>query len=132
MALENIGTRIFQHMDISALGNFGTMQSNMDVSAQTFWHRHFGICAEMCCCAETSILPKYQCAKMFQFLNVPVLKGSHANISRCQNVPCRKFHVPNSLLAEMSGWAEISSIPLGLKVFAKHWIVLVDTMQLFN
>ena len=35
--LEHFGTRIFQHLDILTLGNFSTMQSNMYVSAKTFW-----------------------------------------------------------------------------------------------
>ena len=59
-----------------------------------FWHRHFGICAEMCYYAETSIFPKYQCAEMFQCQNVPVLKGLHAKMSLAEKSLSQKFHVP--------------------------------------
>ena len=42
-APEHFGTGIFWHLNISAHGYFGTLQSNMDISAQTF--RHLCYCA---------------------------------------------------------------------------------------
>ena len=86
-ALGHLGTRIFWQMDVLALGNFATIQSNW-----TFWHRHFG---EMCYCPEMFIFPKYLCAKMSLWRKVPVPKYPDAEISLC-----RRVHVPNSLLAK--------------------------------
>ena len=37
-AQAHFGTRIFWHMDVSANVHFGTVQSNIDISAQTFQH----------------------------------------------------------------------------------------------
>ena len=84
-ALGHFGTRKFWQMDVLALGNFATIQSNW-----TFWHRHFGTCGEMCYCPKMFIFPKYLCAKMFQSQNVPVKKGPCAKISRCRNFPVPK------------------------------------------
>ena len=100
------GTGTFWHRNISTHGCFGT--GKFRHHAKQYGHRQFGTCAEMWYCAKTSILPKYPCAEMFQCQNVPVPKDPHAEISRCRNIPvpknsfCRKIHVPNNLLAEMS------------------------------
>ena len=66
------GTRNFWHLNISAQGYFGTLQSNMDVSAQTFRHLCY-------------------CAKMSPCQNIQVLKCPCAEKSLCG-----KVHVPNS------------------------------------
>ena len=58
--------RIFRLLNILAHGYFSTLQSNMDVSAQPFWHLCY--CAKnvhlpKCHCAEMSMVPKNPCAK---------------------------------------------------------------------
>ena len=81
--------RIFWHLYISAHRYFGTFESNMDISAHTFWHLCY--CAKMsksqnvhvlkCLSAEMSVVPKNPCA---------------------EKSPCRKDlvlkHVPEHLL----------------------------------
>jgi hypothetical protein len=57
----------FRHLNISAYGYFGTLQSNIDILAQTFCH--------LCYCAEISMCQ-----------NVPVLKCSYAKNSSCLKV----------------------------------------------
>ena len=42
---------IFLHLNILAHGFFGTLQSNMDVLAQTFWH--------LCYCAKMSTIDSF-------------------------------------------------------------------------
>ena len=78
--LDNFGTRIFQHMNVSILGNFGTMQSSTDVSAQTFWH----LCRNVLLCRNVHF------AKISMCLNVPVPKCPCAKRSLCQNIQVRK------------------------------------------
>jgi hypothetical protein len=38
MAWGHFGTKIFQEMDVSAFVDLGTLQSDIDILAQTFWH----------------------------------------------------------------------------------------------
>ena len=89
-ALEHFSTRIFWHMDILAHLHFDTMQSNIDILAQTF--------RTLC---QNVHVPKYPCAQMSQCCNVPVpkcswcgkipmLKCSHTEMSLCQKVPVMK------------------------------------------
>ena len=63
--LENFGTRIFRHMDVSVLGNFGIMQSSTDVSAHTFWH----LCRNVLLCRNVHF------SKVFMCLNVAMPKN---------------------------------------------------------
>ena len=105
LALGYFCTGTLRHGDITPLGNFGTIQSNMDISAQTFWHlcRNMLLCQNVCF-AEIIYLLK---------LNVPVPKCPCLKRSPCQNIQvlkcpcpekslCRKVHLPNSLVAKMS------------------------------
>ena len=62
LALWTFQRGIFCHLNISAHIYFGTLQSNMDVLAQTFWH--------LCYCEEMS-----------QSQNVPAPKTPHAEKS---------------------------------------------------
>lgn len=82
----------YPDMDISALGNFSTIQSNIDVSEQTFWHL---------------------CRNVLLYRNIHVPKCFSAEMSLCQNIqvlkcPCAekslwgKVYVQSSLLAETS------------------------------
>ena len=81
MALGRFGARIFWHMDVLALINFGTMQSKIVISAQIFLQRHFGS------------VPKHQCAVMLPCRNVHgVAKYPY------QNVPAPTYpHTKKSL-----------------------------------
>ena len=78
------GTMNFQHRNISAAhGYFGTLQSNMDVSAQTFWHLCY--CAKMSMCQNVP-MPRHSCAKNSLNQKIPMSKCSHVKRSICQNV----------------------------------------------
>ena len=79
-APEHFGTGIFRHLNISAHGYFGTLQSNMDVSAQTF--RHLCYCAEMSMCRNVPV-PKCSCAESFSCRKVPVPKSPHVEMFPC-------------------------------------------------
>ena len=82
-APEHFGTGIFRHLNISAHGYFGTLQSNMDVSAQTF--RHLCYCAEMSMCRNVPV-PKCSCAENSSCRKVPMSKCSRVEMSICWNV----------------------------------------------
>ena len=85
--------RIFWKMDILAHIHFGTMQSNIDISAQTFWPG--------CPCAETSMCQNILVPEMSQCHNLPMQKSpwsrknTHADMFLCWKVlmlksPCDK------------------------------------------
>ena len=115
--------RIFQHMEVFQLGNFGTIQSNMYVSAQDilapvpkcvpvpkhpFWGNiHVPKCfsAEMSLCRKVPV-PKYPGAKMSLCQIVSLLKWPCAEIFPRWNV-CAKMSLAKMSLSKMSG-AEIS------------------------
>ena len=84
-APEHFGTGIFRHLNISAQGYFGTLQSNMDVLAQTF--------RDLC-----------YCAKMTMCRNVPVPKIPRAakilvlNLHLTERLERRMVHVPKCSL----------------------------------
>ena len=82
-APEHFGTGIFRHLNISAHGYFGTLQSNMDVSAQTF--RHLCYCAEMSMCRNVPV-PKCSCAENSSCRKVTMSKCSRVEMSICRNV----------------------------------------------
>ena len=67
----------FRHLNISAHGYFGTLQSNMDISAQTFRH--------LCYCAKMSMCPKFL---------VP-------NSPDVNMFPCWNVHLPERLQRQM-------------------------------
>ena len=79
-APEHYGTGIFWHLNISAHGYFGTLQSNMDVSAQTFWHLCY--CAEMSMCRNVPV-PKCSCAEKSSCRKVLVPESPHVEMLRC-------------------------------------------------
>ena len=80
LAQEHFGTGIFRHLNISAHGYFGTLQSNIDVSAQTFWHLCY--CAEMSMCRNVPV-PKCSCAKNSSCRKFPVPKIPHVETFPC-------------------------------------------------
>ena len=82
-APEHFGTGIFWHLNISAHGYFGTLQSNMDFSAQTFWHLCY--CAKMSMCRNVPV-PKCSCAENSSCRKVPMSKCSRVEMSICRNV----------------------------------------------
>ena len=96
---EFLAPWIFRHLNILTHVYFGTLQSNMDVLAQTFWH--------LCYCTEMSMCRNAPCR------NVPLLKIPHVENSPCRNVPVLKLpsagtsKVPNGALAEMVPWWNI-------------------------
>ena len=83
-ALEHYSTRIFRHTDISAYVHFGTLQSNIDISAQV------PMCQKYMC--QNFLVPKCPSAKMSQCCNIPVLKHPW----------CQKIPMPKRSCAEMS------------------------------
>ena len=117
---------MFQHLNILAHGYFGTFQSNLDISSQTF--RHLCYCAEMSMCrnihgakkslcqkvpvpkspctetsteTECSMWPKHARAEMSRWSNV------HAKMS-CRNVRCQNGGKPNSYGQTGINFASIS------------------------
>ena len=110
------GTRTFQHKNISAWVFFGTM----DILARgrygtgTFWHKdilaHVHLAqghpcrnayivlqsAKMYICWNV-LVPKYPCAVMFKYCNVPVPKRPW-----CRNIPIPKCSHAKMLGAEIS------------------------------
>ena len=71
----------YSDMDILVLGNYGTIQSNMDVSDQTFWHL---------CTLPNIHVPKCFIAEISLCQKVPVSKYPNAEISLCRKVLVRK------------------------------------------
>ena len=69
----------FWQQKISAFGYFGTLQSNMDILAQTF--RHLCYCAEMSMCRNVP-MPKCSCAKKSSCRKVLVPKSPHVEMFR--------------------------------------------------
>ena len=114
---ELFGAGTFQHGDITALGNFDTIQSNIDILAQTFWHlrRNVLLCrnvhfAEIYICHVS--VPKCPCAKISLCLRVHMQNSLLAKTSMEQKSPHAEmflwWHVCAKMsLVEMSG-AEIS------------------------
>ena len=99
------------YWDLTTLGNFGTWTfQHWEISAPykaiwMFWHRHFGTCAEMCYCAEPSILPKYPCAEMFQY--------QHARTYL--QLTLRQWGAGNVYLLVLSSWkVNIAENPMSL------------------
>ena len=93
------GTRNFRHLHISAHGYFGTLQSNMDISAQTF--RHLCYCAEMSMCRNVPV-PKSPRAEKSPCRNVPVLKCPSAGMSAALNGACAEMFPWWNICAEMT------------------------------
>ena len=98
-APEHFGTGIFRHLNISAPGYFGTLQSNIDILAQTF--RHLCYCAKMSMCqidpvpkcswAKNSSCQKSSCQK------VPMSKCSRVEMSICWNVCSAEWRTWNNV-----------------------------------
>ena len=71
---------IFWHLNISTHGYFGTLQSNMDVLAQTF--RHLCYFTKMSMCQNVPV-PKCSCVKMFLCQKFLVPKSPHVKTFPC-------------------------------------------------
>ena len=119
-APEHFGTGIFRHLNISAHGYFGTLQSNMDVSAQTF--RHLCYCAEMSMCQNVPVpkcpwcrkilVPKSPDAKKFLYQNVYGDEMSMCrNTYRAESWTIQNVPVMKCLCRSVSGW----------NVFVSNW-----------
>ena len=74
-AQGHFGKRNFLHQ-----GHFGTLQSNMDVTAQTF--RLLNYCAEMSMCQNVPV-PKFSCAKNSSCRKFPLHTGSNFILHSC-------------------------------------------------
>ena len=92
---------IFQHLNISAHGYFSTLQSNMDVLAQTFRH--------LCHCAETFMVPKNLVPKSPRAEKSLYPNFHRGEMSMCQNnyrtktCTCRNVLVMKCLCRNVSG-----------------------------
>ena len=88
---------IFRHLNILAHGYFGTLQSNIDISAQTCWHLSY--CAKMSMWRNVHGAEKSLCPK------VPVLKSPCTETSTETKCPCAVTPTwPKRAYAEMSQW----------------------------
>ena len=93
---------IFWHLNILAHGYFGTLQSNNDVSALTFWH--------LCYCAKMSMYQKSPC-RIVDFFDIhfnlklgtisQLWLKTHGNASLPKN-PCADKSPYQSLNIQMS------------------------------
>ena len=101
---------IFRHLNILAHGYFGTLQSNMDVLPQTFWHLCY--CAEMSMCRNVPV-SKFSCAENFLCRKFLVLKSPHVEMSA----------TPNGALAEMFPWWNIRADMTFAEMFRAEMVV---------
>ena len=88
LAPEHFSTGIFRHLNISAFGYFGTLQSNMDISAPVLQCRNVHVRkfprVEMFPCRKF-LVPKSSCSEKSPCQNFPLLKCPSAGMSAPPN-----------------------------------------------
>ena len=129
--LGNFGIRIFRHMDVLAHVHFGTVQSNLDILAQTFRQRC--LCSKISLCrnvpvqcrkvhgAEMSMVPRNTHAEMFSCRKVTMMKCTCRNVSR-RNVRYRNKLRPS--IYEKVNIFKYRIFSLNIDEFFQHFIFL--------